>query len=88
MSSLPLAGPPARPVVDVPRRVPGSVRRSSHVDMTWPDSAPGDPDGTVVGSGYDEGATFRTISSSTRRTAGSPTHRCLAPSTPITCPVI
>ena len=38
----------ARPAPGIPPRAPGSVRRSSHVDMTWPDSAPGDPAGVVV----------------------------------------
>lgn len=35
--------PPADPVRAVPARQPGSVRRSSHVDMSWPESEPGDP---------------------------------------------
>jgi hypothetical protein len=39
---------PSRPVVDVPARRPGSARRSSHVDMCWPDGAPGDPAVEVV----------------------------------------
>ena len=39
---------PSRPVAEVPARRPGSARRSSHVDMSWPDGAPGDPAVQVV----------------------------------------
>lgn len=48
MRPLPLLSPPANPVTAVPPRVPGSVRRSAHVDMSWPDGVPGDPAATVV----------------------------------------
>jgi len=44
---LPLAAP-TRPVQVQPARRPGSVRRTSHVDMTWPDAPSGDPEATVV----------------------------------------
>jgi hypothetical protein len=43
-----LLSPPARPVPRTPDRVPGSVRRTSHVDMTWPDGPAGDPEATLV----------------------------------------
>ena len=39
---------PSRPVAAVPARRPRSARRSSHVDMSWPDGAPGDPTVQVV----------------------------------------
>jgi hypothetical protein len=50
---LPLVGTtelvaPARPVQVQPARRPGSVRRTSHVDMTWPDGPAGDPEGLLV----------------------------------------
>ena len=50
---LPLVGvtellPPARPVATRPPRRPGSVRRSSHVDMSWPEGIPGDPGAVLV----------------------------------------
>ncbi len=48
MKPLPLLAPPARPVAKTPPRAAGSVRRTSHVDMTWPDAVSGDPDATVV----------------------------------------
>lgn len=48
MRELPLLGPPARPVTQTPPRRPGSIRRSSHVDMTWPDGPAGDPEATLV----------------------------------------
>src|SRR5699024_5126077 len=61
---------------------PSSVRPSGPASSS---SSPvvSSPD-QVVGSGPCSGSTCATISSSTRRTDGSPTHRCLAPSTPIT----
>jgi hypothetical protein len=43
-----LLSPPARPVPRTPDRLPGSVRRTSHVDMTWPDGPAGDPEATLV----------------------------------------
>jgi hypothetical protein len=46
---LPLADvAPTRPVQAAPTRQPGSVRRTSHVDMTWPDGPAGDPQGLLV----------------------------------------
>src|SRR5258705_12481440 len=50
---LPLVGSteleaPSRPVTVQPGRQPGSVRRTSHVDMTWPDGPAGDPEGLLV----------------------------------------
>ena len=48
-----------------------------------PPSCSGRPSGRAAGAGG-PGRTWPTISSSTRRTADSPTHRCFAPSTPIT----
>lgn len=39
---------PARPVVTPPARRPGSVRRSSRVDMSWPEGVPGDPSAPLV----------------------------------------
>lgn len=43
-----LLSPPARPVQQVPPRAPGSARRTSHIDMTWPDGPAGDPEATLV----------------------------------------
>jgi hypothetical protein len=45
---LGLSSPPGRPVAAIPPRAPGSVRRSSHVDMSWPEASPGDPSAAVV----------------------------------------
>lgn len=47
---LPLVGgtAPSRPVAATPPRAPGSVRRSSHVDMSWPEGTAGDPMAVLV----------------------------------------
>ena len=40
--------PPDRPLVAPPARAPGSARRTSHVDMSFPDGVPGAPGAPIV----------------------------------------
>jgi hypothetical protein len=40
--------PPERPLPAAPPRAPGSARRSSHVDMSWPEGVPGAPGTPLV----------------------------------------
>src|SRR4051794_11349154 len=39
---------PHEPLAAAPARAPGSARRSSHVDMSFPDGAPGAPGAPIV----------------------------------------